>query len=107
MMENLMYEKKGAIAYVTFNRPRVLNALNRQTWKELRMVFEDARDDPEIRGVILTGAGDKAFIAGADIGELAHVTAVEAEQSSGYGQAVPDLTQNLRKPVITPLNAHA
>jgi enoyl-CoA hydratase len=66
ILENLLYEKKGAIAYVTLNRPRVLNALNRQTWKELRTVFEDARDDPEIRGVILTGAGDKAFIAGAD-----------------------------------------
>ncbi len=86
ILENLLYDKKGAIAYVTLNRPRVLNALNQQTWKELRTVFEDARDDPEIRGGILTGAGDKAFIAGADIGELAHVTAVEAEQSSSYGQ---------------------
>ena len=92
-LENLLYEKKAAIAAVTLNRPKVLNALNRQTWKELRTVFEDARDDPEIRGVILTGAGDKAFIAGADIGELAHVTAVEAEQSSSYGQAVLDLIE--------------
>ncbi len=107
ILENLLYEKKGAIAYVTLNRPRVLNALNRQTWKELRTVFEDARDDPEIRGVILTGAGDKAFIAGADIGELAHVTAVEAEQSSSYGQAVLDLIENLGKPVIAAVNGYA
>src|SRR5258708_15614085 len=107
ILENLLYEKKGAIAYVTLNRPRVLNALNRQTWKELRTVFEDARDDPEIRGVILTGAGDKAFIAGADIGELAHVTAVEAEQSSSYGQAVLDLIENLGKPRIAAVNRHA
>jgi enoyl-CoA hydratase/carnithine racemase len=107
MLENLLYEKKGAIAYVTLNRPRVLNALNRQTWKELRTVFEDARDDPEIRGAILTGAGDKAFIAGADIGELAHVTAVEAEQSSSYGQAVLDLIENLGKPVIAAVNGYA
>ena len=107
ILENLLYDKKGAIAFVTLNRPRVLNALNRQTWKELRTVFEDARDDPEIRGVILTGAGDKAFIAGADIGELAHVTAVEAEQSSSYGQAVLDLIENLGKPVIAAVNGYA
>ena len=107
ILENLLYDKKGAIALVTLNRPRVLNALNRQTWKELRTVFEDARDDPEIRGVILTGAGDKAFIAGADIGELAHVTAVEAEQSSSYGQAVLDLIENLGKPVIAAVNGYA
>jgi enoyl-CoA hydratase/carnithine racemase len=107
ILENLLYEKKGAIAYVTLNRPKVLNALNQQTWKELRTVFEDARDDPEIRGGILTGAGDKAFIAGADIGELAHVTAVEAEQSSSYGQAVLDLIENLGKPVIAAVNGYA
>jgi enoyl-CoA hydratase len=89
------------------NRPKVLNALNRQTWNELRTVFEDARDDPEIRGAILTGAGDKAFIAGADIGELAHVTAVEAEQSSSYGQSVLDLIENLGKPVIAAVNGYA
>ncbi len=107
ILENLLYEKKPAIAYVTLNRPKVLNALNRQTWNELRTVFEDARDDPEIRGVILTGAGDKAFIAGADIGELAHVTAVEAERSSSYGQAVLDLIENLGKPVIAAVNGYA
>src|SRR3954454_13586682 len=106
-LENLLYEKKAAIAYVTLNRPKVLNALNRQTWNELRTVFEDARDDPAIRGVILTGAGDKAFIAGADIGELADVTAVEAEQSSNYGQAVLNLIENLGKPVIAAVNGFA
>jgi enoyl-CoA hydratase/carnithine racemase len=107
ILENLLYEKKGAIAYVTLNRPKVLNALNRGTWRDLRSAFEDARDDPKIRGVILTGAGDKAFIAGADIGELAHVTAVEAEQSSSYGQAVLDLIENLGKPVIAAVNGYA
>ncbi len=73
--------KKDGIAYVTLNRPKVLNALNRKTWEELHAVFEDAQHDPEVRGVILTGGGDKAFIAGADISELAHLTAVEAEKS--------------------------
>ena len=106
-LQNVLYGKRRGIAYVTLNRPKVLNALNRQTWKELRTVFEDARDDPEIRGGILTGAGDKAFIAGADIGELAHVTAVEAERSSSYGQAVLDLIENLGKPVIAAVNGYA
>ena len=92
---------------MTLNRPKVLNALNQQTWKELLTAFEDARDDPEIWGVILTGAGDKAFIAGADIGELVHLTAVEAEQSSSYGQAVLDLIENLGKPVIAAVNGYA
>src|SRR5439155_3700209 len=107
ILENVLYEKKGAIAYVTVNRPKVLNALNHRTWADLRTAFEEARDDADVRGVILTGAGDKAFIAGADIGELAHVTAVEAEQSSSYGQAVLDLIENLGKPVIAAVNGYA
>src|SRR6266849_9400505 len=106
-LENLWYEKKGAIAYVTLNRPTVLNALNQRTWENLRTAFEDARDDAQVRGVILTGAGDKAFIAGADISELAHVTAVEAKASSAYGQAVLDLIENLGKPVIAAVNGFA
>ena len=106
-LENVLYEKKGAIAYVTLNRPKVLNALNRQTWEDLQAAFEDARDDAEIRGVILTGAGDKAFIAGADIGELAQITAVEAERSSTFGQEVLDLVENLGKPVIAAINGFA
>jgi len=107
MLENLLYEKKGAVAYVTLNRPKVLNALNQRTWENLRTAFEDARDDAEVRGVILTGAGDKAFIAGADISELAQVTAVEAEKSSSYGQEVLNLIENLGKPVIAAINGFA
>jgi enoyl-CoA hydratase len=105
--ETLIYEKKDAIAYVTLNRPKVLNALSQRTWEDLRKAFEDAGEDPTIRGVILTGAGDKAFIAGADISELAHVSAVEAEKSSSYGQAVLDLIENLGKPVIAAVNGFA
>jgi enoyl-CoA hydratase/carnithine racemase len=106
-LENVLYAKKGAIAYVTLNRSKVLNALSKATWEDLRIAFEDARDDAAVRGVILTGAGDKAFIAGADISELAHLTAVEAEQSSTYGQAVLDLIENLGKPVIAAVNGFA
>src|SRR3989454_7464593 len=106
-LENVLYEKKGAIAYVTLNRPKVLNALNRQTWEDLQAAFEDARDDTAVRGVILTGAGDKAFIAGADISELAHATAVEAQNSSSYGQLVLNLIENLGKPVVAAVNGFA
>jgi enoyl-CoA hydratase/carnithine racemase len=106
-LENVLYEKKGAIAYVTLNRPKVLNALNRRTWEDLQTAFEDARKDPAIRGVILTGAGDKAFIAGADIGELSRVTAVEAEESSTFGQGVLNLIENLGKPVVAAINGFA
>jgi enoyl-CoA hydratase/carnithine racemase len=106
-LANVVYEKKGTIAYVTVNRPKVLNALNTPTWADLRAAFEDARDDTAVRGVILTGAGDKAFIAGADISELAHATALEAEQSSRLGQEVLDLIENLGKPVIAAVNGFA
>ncbi|HYL97836.1 MAG TPA: enoyl-CoA hydratase-related protein [Blastocatellia bacterium] len=106
-LENVLYEKRGAIAYVTLNRPRVLNALSQKTWEDLRSAFVDARDDSAVRGVILTGAGDKAFIAGADISELAHLSAVEAEQSSTFGQGVLNLIENLGKPVIAAINGFA
>jgi enoyl-CoA hydratase len=102
-----LYEKRDGIAYVTVNRPKVLNALNAPTWKDLRAAFEDVRKDDAVRGVVLTGAGDKAFIAGADISELAHVTAVEAEESSSYGQAVLNIIENLGKPVVAAVNGFA
>jgi enoyl-CoA hydratase/carnithine racemase len=106
-LANVLYEKKDAIAYVTVNRPKVLNALNTPTWKDLRTAFETARDDVAVRGVILTGAGDKAFVAGADISELAHVAAFEAEQASRFGQEVLDLIENLGKPVVAAVNGFA
>src|SRR5437870_9309015 len=106
-LENVLYEKKGAIAYVTLNRPKVLNALSKRTWAALKAAFEDAQDDAAVRGVILTGAGDKAFIAGADISELTHLTAVEAEKSSSYGQRVLDLIEDLGKPVVAAVNGFA
>ena len=103
-LTNLLYTKKDGIAYVTLNRPKVLNALNRKTWEELRAVFEEVQRDPEVRGAILTGGCGKAFIAGADIGELAHVTAVEAEKQSSFGQSVLNLVENLGKPVVAAIN---
>src|ERR1700676_455172 len=106
-LANVLYEKKGAIAYVTVNRPKVLNALNSPTWADLRTAFEDAQADAAVGGVILTGAGNKAFIAGADISELAHATAIDAERASRFGQGVLDLIENLGKPVIAAVNGFA
>src|ERR1700738_650269 len=106
-LTNILYEKKGPIAYVTLNRPKVLNALSQGAWEDLRTAFEQARDDAAVLGVILTGAGDKAFIAGEDISELAHATPVDAEKSSRSGQAVLDLIENLGKPVIAAVNGFA
>ena len=106
-LENVLYAKKGAIAYITVNRPKVLNALNTRTWEELRTAFAQARHDADVRGIILSGAGDKAFIAGADISEVGQLSAVEAERSSNNGQAVLDLIENLGKPVVAAINGFA
>lgn len=106
-LENVVYEKKGPIAYVMLNRPKVMNALNKATIIELRAAFEDARDDSGVRGVILSGAGEKAFAAGADIAEIANNTAVEAEEATRRGQALTDLIENLGKPVIAAVNGFA
>lgn len=106
LLPHVMYETKGPIAYVTVNRPEVLNALDKATWWGLQRAFEDAMVDPAVRGVILTGVG-KAFIAGADISELAGITAVQAEKSSRFGQLVLDLIENLGKPVIAAVNGFA
>src|SRR5437763_16014493 len=92
-LANVLYEKKGAIAYVTVNRPKVLNALNTPTWTDLRAAFEDAKTDASVHGVILTGAGDKAFIAGAAIIELEHVDAYKAGESGRSGRAGADVLE--------------
>jgi enoyl-CoA hydratase len=105
--ETVLYEKKSGIAYVTLNRPKVLNALNKRAVADLRAAFEDARDDAEVHGVILTGAGEKAFIAGADITEVATDTPVQAEEKTRRGQALMSLIENLGKPVIAAVNGFA
>src|SRR6266446_1568546 len=105
--ETILYTKKQHVAYVTLNRPKVLNALNHTALTELRAAFEDASLDHEVRGVILTGAGEKAFIAGADISELARINAVEAEEFTRAGQAVLNVIENLGMPVIAAVNGYA
>jgi enoyl-CoA hydratase len=106
-MENVKLEKKNQIAYVTIDRPKVLNALNMATMEELREVFTDLAADRDIRAVILTGSGEKAFVAGADINELQKNNPVEAKAYTHRGQAVLDLIENLGKPVIACINGFA
>jgi enoyl-CoA hydratase len=105
--ENLLYEKKEGIATVTFNRPKVLNALNRKTIEELHHLLLDARDDESVRVLILTGAGEKAFVAGADINELAQQTPVNGKEFSLYGQSVLHLLETIGKPSICAINGFA
>jgi enoyl-CoA hydratase len=106
-LENILVEKKNSIAYVTVNRPKVLNALNMATMDDLRAAFHDIKNDKGIRVVILTGSGEKAFIAGADIGELSKNNAVMAKEYTHRGQSVLNLIENLGKPVIACLNGFA
>jgi enoyl-CoA hydratase len=105
--ETVLYEKKNGIAYVTLNRPKVLNALNKRAVEDLNAAFEDARDDSADRGVIFAGAGEKAFIAGADINEVATDTPLQAKKKTRRGQGVMDLIENLGKPVIAAVNGFA
>ncbi|TXI05091.1 MAG: enoyl-CoA hydratase, partial [Rhizobium sp.] len=105
--KTILYEKRDATAYVTLNRPEVMNALSKKTIGELKIAFEDARDDAKVRGVILTGAGDRAFIAGADITELAKATPIDAERQTRDGQELLNLVEDLGKPVIAAVNGLA
>jgi enoyl-CoA hydratase len=105
--ENILYEKKDGIAYITFNRPKVLNALNRKTVEELRDALLDARGDETVRVLILTGAGEKSFVAGADIGELAVQTPVQGKEFSLFGQGVFHLLETMGKPSICAINGFA
>ncbi len=105
--ETLLCEKRDGIAWVTINRPEKLNALNQKVMKELRACFEAIRDDSEVKAAILTGSGEKAFVAGADISELAVETPVSGKATSLAGQSTLDLIENLDKPVIAAVNGFA
>jgi len=105
--DNLLYVKRDAIGYVTVNRPEKLNALNRKTMDELEGCFQEIESDDEVRAVILTGAGEKAFVGGADINELAVQAPVEGKEMSVRGQKILDLIEHLGKPVIAAINGYA
>ena len=105
--ENLLLERDGASAIVTINRPKVLNALNSETVDELRRVMLDLKRDDEVRAIVLTGAGEKSFVAGADINELAVQTPTGGREHALAGQHVFDVIENLGKPVIAAINGFA
>jgi enoyl-CoA hydratase len=105
--ENLLVEREGAVAIVTINRPNVRNALNGPTIRELQRAMEELKADAAVRAVVLTGAGDKAFVAGADINELAVLSPVEGKEHARQGQAVFDYIEHLGKPVIAAINGFA
>jgi enoyl-CoA hydratase len=105
--ENLLYEKRDGIGFLTFNRPKVLNALNRKTMEELRDALMAARDDAEVRVLILTGAGEKSFVAGADISEIAVQTPVSGKEIAAFGQSVLQLLESMGKPSIAAINGFA
>ena len=105
--ENLLVERDGPVTIITFNRPKVLNALNAQTLKELRTVIEAAALDDSTRVLILTGAGEKSFVAGADINELAVQTPVGGREHARHGQRLFDRIERFGKPVIAAVNGFA
>jgi enoyl-CoA hydratase len=105
--QNLLVEIRSPLAIVTVNRPKVLNALNAATLAELDAAFSLLGPDPSVRVVLLTGAGDKAFVAGADISELAPMSDMEAQSHSEAGQAIFRRIEQLGKPVIACINGFA
>ncbi|MFQ6617879.1 MAG: enoyl-CoA hydratase-related protein [Fidelibacterota bacterium] len=105
--QNLIFDVKQKIAFITVNRPEVLNALNAETMLELGDAFAKVKNDSEIRAVIITGSGDRAFIAGADINELYQQTPISGKEFSTRGQRVFREIENLNKPVIAAINGFA
>ena len=105
--ENLLYEVKDQIAFITFNRPKVLNALNRKTVEEFGDCLVHARENAAVRVLIITGAGEKAFVAGADINELAVRTPVDGKEFSLYGQEIFHRLETMGKPSIAAINGFA
>jgi enoyl-CoA hydratase len=105
--EMLQTSRDGAVLTVTINRPKVLNALNSQTMAELDAVMRDADRDRDIRAIVLTGSGDRSFVAGADIGELSQQSPVGGREHARTGQAVLRTIERMSKPVIAAVNGFA
>lgn len=105
--KNLLIDIRDRIAIITVNRPDKLNALNHNTLIELHSAFEELKTNPEVFVVILTGSGEKAFVAGADISELNKLDMLEAKKFSEFGQSVFSLIENFDKPVIAAVNGFA
>ena len=104
---NLIIERAGGVAIVMVNRPKVMNALNLATLDEIQRVMSELAADDAVRVVVLTGAGEKAFVAGADINELASLTPTAAEAQARRGQSVCDDLEQMGKPVVAAINGYA
>jgi enoyl-CoA hydratase len=107
LLQDLLYEKKASIAYVTINRPQAMNALSHTALEDLRSVMKDAQADPVIQGVIVTGAGDKAFATGADLTENASISAVDTQAFTRSARLAFNLIEQLGKPVVAAMNGFA
>ena len=108
IFENIKFEENGGIAYITIDRPTKLNALNKATIQELHEAFEAAQEDEDIKVIILTGSGEKAFVAGADISEFADFSKEEGKRLAAQGQEkLFDFVANFPKPVIAAVNGFA
>jgi len=105
--ENLLIERDGGVLVVTINRPEKLNALNTKTVTELGQVMDEAGSDSAVKAIVLTGSGEKSFVAGADINELAVQTPVSGREHARSGQRVFDRIERLGKPVIAAVNGFA
>lgn len=105
--DNLIFEVKNKIAIITFNRPQALNAMNRETVLELGQAIEECKKNPDIKVVVLTGAGGKSFVAGADISRMISMTAMEGRDFMALGQEVLAQIENMSKPVIAAVNGFA
>ncbi|KJS16060.1 MAG: crotonase [Peptococcaceae bacterium BRH_c4b] len=105
--DNILLTKEGNIATITINRPKVLNALNYDTMTELGAAISEVEQDNDIRVLIITGAGEKAFIAGADISYMQSLSVLEARKFAKFGQSVLSKIENLSKPVIAAINGFA
>jgi enoyl-CoA hydratase len=105
--QTLLFEKENGMGIVTINRPQVMNALNDLAYAELYQLFTEIEKDSEVRVVIITGAGEKAFVAGTDITNMAKLTADEARAFSSILKRTYDLVWNLPKPVIAAVNGYA
>ncbi len=106
-LENILTEEKNGILYITINRPEKLNALNRKTIEEINTVFKNEASKPNVRVIILTGQGSKAFVAGADISEFSSFNQEEAMALSAFGQNVFNTIEQFSKPVIAAVNGYA
>jgi enoyl-CoA hydratase len=105
--KNLLTKKGDGIGWITIHRPDKLNAMNVETIEELKTAFQEFESDPEVRAVILTGTGERAFVAGADISEFAHLDAERGRSFSRQGQALTRTIENFPKPVIAAINGYA